>query len=106
MCLFSVLYYPAKQILGRGQWACGLGVPLPACNASYKMDQYSLADVPSLSPLEIDVFYTREFGISKGENNQCFPKPSVRMTSSSFRTHYGRNMYTVLVLLSASAIIL
>ena len=107
MCLFNMVYYPAKRLLGGLQWICAYGVPFEACNANLTSDQYSLTAAKSLSSLDIDNFFERDFGssssISSGDG-QCLPQPSivVTSTSSAFLVH---NMNTfIVVLLSATSI--
>jgi Copper type II ascorbate-dependent monooxygenase, C-terminal domain len=106
MCLFNMLYYPAKRLLGGLQWICAYGVPFEACNANLTSDQYSLTAAKTLSSLDIDNFFERDFGsssISSGDG-QCLPQPSivVTTTSSAFLVHTMNTL--IVVLLSATSI--
>ena len=103
MCLFNMVYYPAKRLLGGLQWICAYDVPFEACNANLTSDQYSLTAAQTFSSLEIDNFFERDFG-SSSSDGQCLPQPSivVTSTSSAFLVH---NMNTfIVVLLSATSI--
>jgi hypothetical protein len=91
MCLFSILYYPAKQILGQRQWACGVGIPLSSCNATYESNEYSVSDSQLLSPLEIDTFYERTFGSLS--SNQCSSRPPLQSTEDD-TTSSSPSLYT------------
>ena len=103
MCLFSILYYPAKEIFGQRQWACGVGIPLKSCNATLITDQYALSDAQSLSPFDIDTFYERSFGSQS--TNQCSLKPPLTFTNSDDEKSSSpalREANLIFMLLSAS----
>jgi hypothetical protein len=83
MCEIFVFYYPAKTIFDRGQWSCGLGIPITACNATTDVTQYALSDgdtIESKETFQSYNFFERTFGLSTSD--QCVSKPSQLMNST------------------------
>ena len=102
MCLFNMLYFPAKRLLGENQWVCAYDVPFEACNAILTSDQYSLTAAKTLSSLEIDNFFQRDFGSISSSDGQCLPQPSIVATSTSSAFHVRKMNTFITVLLSAT----
>jgi hypothetical protein len=68
MCEVFLFYYPAKTIFDRGQWSCGLGIPIAACNVTVDTSLYAISDESNID------FFERTFGASTSD--QCFQKPT------------------------------
>ena len=105
MCVFYMLYYPEKRLLGDNQWICGYDLPIEACNANLTSDQYSLTAAKTLSSLDIDNFFERDFGSISSSDGQCLPQPSIVVapTSSAFLIEQ-MNTFIIMLLLSATSI--
>jgi hypothetical protein len=87
MCTIFIFYYPAKTIFNRGQWACGLGVPISACNATTEMSRITSTDEnneATTDSLQTFDFFERTFGVSTSD--QCELKPLESMNYSSNNT--------------------
>jgi hypothetical protein len=85
MCAVFLFYYPAKTIFDRGQWSCGLGVPISACNANTEISQFRSTDEnnekATPESLQTFDFFERTFGVATSD--QCKWKPLESMNSSN-----------------------